>query len=346
MPGKEWDGTPRRGGGDYYCDGNNVGGSFCPEFDIMEANTYAFQATPHKCNSPSDKGHYDWCDGAGSCWQKGQATGQYGPGKTIDTNRQYHVKTYFDWNDHFTTTLSQDGNSVNLNGPDCGGYYPQIAGDLQAGMAITISMWGSDYGEMSWLDGDTGCQGGCYNEPTVYIKNVQVNTGGNSASVEEDLDWQHEIGQYDFGTKCRNLDDNQCGEIEGCTACHWSWPKDDKDYWNSDDAECRCRSKSKLPDNTEDKHAMKSEDSAHRYVKDVHLEKEVNIYEDGDESDDEDGDSMEAKLEFNSHLIDDDDDDEDDLDDKPAEADHTSLVDVQSLLENLALLEEEDVFIN
>ena len=95
------------------------------------------------------------------------------------------MKTYFDYNDHFTTTLSQEGRSVTLNGPDCGGYYPQIAGDLQAGMAITISMWGSDYGEMSWLDGDTGCQGGCYNNPTVYIKNLQVNTGGNSARLEE-----------------------------------------------------------------------------------------------------------------------------------------------------------------
>ena len=75
MPGRNPDGSPRKGPGDYYCDGNNVGGSYCPEFDIMEANTYAFQATPHKCNRPSASGHYDSCDGAGSCWQKGQSTG-------------------------------------------------------------------------------------------------------------------------------------------------------------------------------------------------------------------------------------------------------------------------------
>lgn len=39
MPGKDMDGKPGQGGdGDYYCDANNVGGQWCPEFDIMEAN--------------------------------------------------------------------------------------------------------------------------------------------------------------------------------------------------------------------------------------------------------------------------------------------------------------------
>ena len=68
MPAKNWDGSYIPGpGGDYYCDANQVGGTFCPEFDIMEANQYAFQTTPHTCNSPTDQGHYDWCDKGGQC---------------------------------------------------------------------------------------------------------------------------------------------------------------------------------------------------------------------------------------------------------------------------------------
>merc|ERR1712223_1671658 len=35
-----------------YCDANKVGGHWCPEFDIMEANKYAFKAIGHTCDAP------------------------------------------------------------------------------------------------------------------------------------------------------------------------------------------------------------------------------------------------------------------------------------------------------
>jgi hypothetical protein len=69
MPAKDWNGNYTPGeDGLYYCDANQVGGTYCPEFDIMEANKYAMQVTPHYCDSPSDKGHYDSCNRSGSCW--------------------------------------------------------------------------------------------------------------------------------------------------------------------------------------------------------------------------------------------------------------------------------------
>mgnify|MGYP003695146441 FL=1 len=65
MPGYKQDGSPDPSqGGDYYCDANQVGGVWCPEMDIMEANTYAWHMTPHTCDSPSGK-HYYHCDQGG-----------------------------------------------------------------------------------------------------------------------------------------------------------------------------------------------------------------------------------------------------------------------------------------
>lgn len=66
MPGKYSNGVPDPArGGDYYCDANDVGGAWCPEMDIMEASTYNFHTTPHRCDKPTNKGHYYNCDRGG-----------------------------------------------------------------------------------------------------------------------------------------------------------------------------------------------------------------------------------------------------------------------------------------
>ena len=50
-----------------YCDGGRGGGSICPEFDLMEANKFAYRATAHRCNTRSAAGKYQFCDSNGSC---------------------------------------------------------------------------------------------------------------------------------------------------------------------------------------------------------------------------------------------------------------------------------------
>jgi hypothetical protein len=58
-PGRDYNGNPVRGNrNDYYCDANQVGGIWCPEMDIMEANLYNWRMTPHTCDNPSSKGQY------------------------------------------------------------------------------------------------------------------------------------------------------------------------------------------------------------------------------------------------------------------------------------------------
>ena len=71
LPAKDEKGNPSAGPfGTYYCDANNINNQWCPEFDIMEANTYAWRTTPHKCDPPNSNDHFYNCDRQGSCIQE------------------------------------------------------------------------------------------------------------------------------------------------------------------------------------------------------------------------------------------------------------------------------------
>ena len=67
MPGKEADGSYHYTDDFAYCDANQVGGLWCPEFDLMEANKKSWAAIAHKCDAPNIFGHYSTCDTSGQC---------------------------------------------------------------------------------------------------------------------------------------------------------------------------------------------------------------------------------------------------------------------------------------
>jgi hypothetical protein len=100
-PGKDSSGNywDANGWGYYYCDANAANNSnLCPEFDIMEANIYAMQTTPHSCNPPTSLGFYSTCDGIGKCYQNSVTNRlSYGPGSKykINTTKPFHLKMEF-----------------------------------------------------------------------------------------------------------------------------------------------------------------------------------------------------------------------------------------------------------
>ncbi|KAH3759028.1 Endoglucanase EG-1 [Pelomyxa schiedti] len=144
--------------GDYYCDANKVCGIYCPEMDIMEANAYAFDITPHKCDQTTYP--YYYCDGGG-CGKNTYklSTTAYGPGTgyTINTQQAFQVNITFvsDGTNlvNIVTILSQGFNQFRIEHADCGSsYLSQLTQPLKDGMTLVMSSWGQYASDMAWLD--------------------------------------------------------------------------------------------------------------------------------------------------------------------------------------------------
>jgi len=146
--------------GDYYCDANNVCGLLCPEIDIMEANTKAWQSTPHKCGDPNNH-YYSQCDGGG-CGKNTYRLNPnaYGSGGNFQINTQspFQVNVTFSTSggqfNKMTTVLGQNSKSFTLTHDDScgGGYLESLTDSLASGMVLAISYWGDTASTMSWLD--------------------------------------------------------------------------------------------------------------------------------------------------------------------------------------------------
>ena len=74
----------------------------------MEANTFAWHTTPHKCDPPAANMHYSYCDGGG-CVKSMEDLGnsKYGPdnSKEIDTLQPFHAKIDFNQSDNILTEI-------------------------------------------------------------------------------------------------------------------------------------------------------------------------------------------------------------------------------------------------
>merc|ERR1719203_1437846 len=148
-PTRDWNGqlsagTDRDGQPPYYCDANDVGGQWCPEVDIMEANTHAFQATPHKCDVPTN-GRYTNCDRGGCSQNTRDKRNAFGPGSsfTINTQETFEVRTEFPAESGvlkgMTTKLRQAGQEVVLDHSSCQAeYMAQLSNAMAAGMSLRI----------------------------------------------------------------------------------------------------------------------------------------------------------------------------------------------------------------
>ena len=177
MPAKDSSGSPAPShGGDFYCDANAVGGFWCTEMDIMEANEAAFAATPHACVA-AHNGFVPQCDkgGCSANTKSHSAAFGVGPSFSINTQLPFTVTTEFPAGANgtvlsaVTTTLWQGGRSFVLSHVDatCGaGYLERVSAGLMQGMVPTLSVWGdkASGSDMTWLDSppcdaSQGCNG-------------------------------------------------------------------------------------------------------------------------------------------------------------------------------------------
>jgi len=168
-------GTNSGQSGDYYCDANDVNGEWCWEMDIMEANKYTTQVTPHECyQSPGT--YISSCDTSG-CSTNGYYVNNYGIGPAsnyiINTNQPFRYSVYFGGT-YIQVTLNQNNNQFQFNACNDANYISNMNQAFNYGMVIVISYWGDNYSEMSWLDSMTGCSGDCDTSGKLIISDIEI----------------------------------------------------------------------------------------------------------------------------------------------------------------------------
>ncbi|KAJ9463559.1 4-glucanase (cellulase) [Diplonema papillatum] len=174
MPAIGSDGQPVSGAdGDFYCDANDVNGEWCWEMDVMEANRYVTQVTPHTCAEPPG-GFVSSCD-KGGCGTNSfgvKSNGMCGNDScVINTMQPFRYSVHF--GDTYNVTLSQAERSFSFQSCGSEGYRRNMTAAFSGGMVLVMSYWGSDYSTMQWLDGHTGCTGDCAGSGEFIVRDIE-----------------------------------------------------------------------------------------------------------------------------------------------------------------------------
>jgi len=173
---------------DSYCDAQGAPGQACAEYDLLEANTRAFQATAHT-GTADQKGQW------GCAWNIKSAQGYGLGGSAIDTSKPYTVDYAFTKSsagklNGIKVKLSQSGKSglsYSITDSVCSWlgtstYISSLDSSVASGRCVlAMSYWS---GGMDWLD---GCSSGvtCPTSSTVTFSNIQLVSGITAANADE-----------------------------------------------------------------------------------------------------------------------------------------------------------------
>jgi len=222
--------------GDYYCDGNGVGGNFCPEFDTNEMNQHALQITNHNCWDPWSR---QSCDGDGDPEMKFYP-GEFGPGdwNKIDTNQKFFFSVqmkeviYGDSdpaNHLIVETRAWQGPNRVIKKQMGGANSPMngMWGNLAKGMVLVIDYWESQ--DLTWLDG-AACHAPSYcsgNKATIsnmqLIKNDNPSLSARCPAKEGySCDWADQEGACDNDDATEGWCRCCCTKCSSVPRCLWS----------------------------------------------------------------------------------------------------------------------------
>jgi predicted GH43/DUF377 family glycosyl hydrolase len=190
-------------------------GNYCPELDVLEANRWAAQSTPHICNGSNvGAGFYPMCDhhGCSSNSYRSESTGMCPSSAcTIDSRLPFEHSISFPV-DASTKRLSAIRNTftqgaasfrfstcskatAQWTGGDAALYLSRMGQNLKAGMNMDISLWGLQHDGMSWLDGATACnvtdsnKGNCdVSASVVSFSNITLDQLVPSAAIRIKID--------------------------------------------------------------------------------------------------------------------------------------------------------------
>merc|ERR1712178_335820 len=74
------------------------------------------------------------------------------------------------------STLTQGSVTKTYDVCSNSGYFGQLHSAQMNHHTIVMSLWGTDWNTMSWLDQMTGCGGDCNEDSTVTFSNIKITT--------------------------------------------------------------------------------------------------------------------------------------------------------------------------